>query len=59
MSEIAHFQGETFHVLAIAVGQYAYASPSLVRTRIAPGNSGELGGQQNIQEVGNKCGNLT
>ena len=59
MSEIARFQGETFHVLAMAVGQYAYASPALVRTVIAPGSSGELGGQQDIQELGNTCGNLT
>ena len=59
MSEIERFQGETFHVLVMAVGQYGYASPALVRTVIATGNSGELGGEQNIQEVGNECGNLT
>ena len=59
VSEIAHFPGEIFNVLAMAVGQYAYASPALVRTVIAPGSSGELGGQQDIQELGNTCGNLT
>ena len=59
VSEIAHFKGETFHVLAKAVGQYAYASPALIRTVIAHGKSGELGMEQDIQELGNECGNLT
>jgi len=58
-ASIAHFRGETFHVLAVIVGEYGYASPALVRTVIAPGNSGELGTQQSIQELSNMCGNLT
>ena len=59
VTKIAYFQGETFHVLAKSVSQFGYASPALVRTVIAPGNSGELGGQQDIQELGNECDNLT
>ena len=53
------FRGETFHVLAMIVGDYGYASPALVRTVIAPGDSGELGEQQSIQDLGKKCANLT
>ena len=34
MTEIVGFKGETFHVLAKAVGQYGFASPAVVRTRI-------------------------
>ena len=56
---IAQFRGETFHVLAVIVGDYGYASPALVRTVIAPGDAGELGEQQSIQELGKKCANLT
>ena len=56
---IAQFRGETFHVPAMIVGDYGYASPALVRTVIAPGDSGELGEQQSIQELGKKCANLT
>jgi len=41
------------------VGKYGYASPALVRTVIAPGNSGELQEQQSIQELGKMCANLT
>ena len=59
VTKIAYFQGETFHVFAKAAGQFGYVSPALVCTVIAPGNSGELGGQQDIQELGNECGNLT
>ena len=58
-ASIAHFRGETFHVLAMSVGDYGYASPALVRTVIAPGYSGELEEQQSIQELGNMCANLT
>ena len=53
------FRGETFHVPAMIVGEYGYASPALVRTVIAPGESGELGEQQSVQELGNMCANLT
>ena len=56
---IAQFRGETFHVLAMIVGEYGYASSALVRTVIAPGESGELEEQQSIQELGNMCANLT
>ena len=59
VTKIAYFQGETFHVPAKAVSQFGYVSPALVRTVIASNSSGELGGQQNIQELGNACGNLT
>ena len=41
------------------VGEYGYASSALVRTRIAPLDSGELGDRQTIQEVGKICTNLT
>ena len=58
-ASIAHFRGETFHVLAVIVGEYGYASPALVRTVIALGDSGELEEQQSIQELGKKCANLT
>ena len=58
-ASIAHFKGETFHVLAMIVGEYGYASSALVRTVIAPGDSGELEEQQSIQELGNMCANLT
>ena len=54
-----HFRGEIFHVLAMIVGEYGYASPGIVRTMIAPGNSGELEEQQSIQELGKMCANLT
>ena len=56
---IAQFRGETFHVPAMIVGKYGYASPALVRTVIAPGDSGELEEQQSIQELGNMCENMT
>ena len=56
---IAQFRGETFHVPAMVVGEYGYASPALVRTVIAPGDSGELEEQQSIQELGKKCANVT
>ena len=56
---VAHFRGETFLILAMIVGEYGYASSALVRTRIAPFDSGELGDQQTIQEVGKICTNLT
>ena len=58
-ASITHFRGETFNVLAMIVGEYGYASPALVRTVIAPGNSGELEKQQSIQELGKMCANLT
>ena len=58
-ASIALYRGETFHVLAMIVGEYGYASPALVRTVIAPDSSGELGQQQNIQELGKMCENLT
>jgi len=58
-ASISHFRGESFHVLAMLVGEYGYASPALVHTVIAPGNSGKLEEQQSIQELGNMCGNLT
>ena len=56
---VAHFRGETFLILAMIVGEYGYASSALVRTRIAPFDSGELGDRQTIQEVGKICTNLT
>ena len=41
------------------VGEYGCVSPALVRTVIAPGNSGELEEQQSVQELGKMCANLT
>ena len=38
--------------------EYGYASAALVPTVIAPGNSGELGEQQSVQEIGNMYINL-
>ena len=58
-ASIAQFRGETFHVPAMIVGDYGYASPALVRTVIAPGDSGQLEGQQSTQDLGNMCENLT
>ena len=58
-ARISHFRGETFHVPAMIVGDYGYASPALVRTVIGPGDSGELEGQQSTQDLGNMCANLT
>ena len=58
-ASITHFKGETFHVPAMIVGDYGYASPALIRTVIAPGESGELEEQQSVQELGNMCANLT
>ena len=59
MTEIAGFKGQTLHILTMAVGQYGFASPAFVCTRIASDNSAELGDRQSIQELGNECGNLT
>ena len=59
VTKIAYFQGETFHVLAKSVSQFGYISPAPVRAVIAAHDSGELGEQQDIQELGNECGNLT
>jgi len=56
---VAHFRGETFLILAMIIGEYGYASSALVRTRIVPLDSGELGDQETIQEVGKICTNLT
>ena len=56
---ISIFRGGIFLVSAIAVGWYGYASPALVRTVIAPGDSEELEEQQGVQELGNMCANLT
>ena len=56
---ISIFRGGMFLVSAMTVGWYGYASPALVRTVIAPGDSGELEEQQGVQELGNMCANLT
>ena len=56
---IAHFRGETFHIPAMIVGEYGYASSALARTVIVPHDSGELGQRQYIQELGKACENLT
>ena len=54
-ASILQFRGEIFLIHAMIVGEYGYASPALVRTVIAPGNSGELQEQQSIQELGKMC----
>jgi len=53
-ASIAHFRGKPFHVLAMLVGEYGYASPVLVCTVIAPDDLEE---QQSILELGKMCTN--
>ena len=52
------FQGQQFYVHAVAVGQFNYASPAVVRSEIT-GIPGKLGERQNLQELPNSCGTLT
>ena len=54
------FKGQEFNILAATVGQYRGASPATVRSRLQSfGFEGQLGAQQNVQELGRTCENLT
>lgn len=59
VKHVSVFRGQLFHVHAMAVGQFCYATPAMVFSKVAPQYVGELGVRQSAQELGNTCGALT
>ena len=54
-----HFRGEEFSISAVATGQYRGAAPAIVHTQlVATDTNGTLGPQQDVQKLGNNCGQL-